>query len=173
LHPPSPTSFSHRAWRFKTAATFQSDPPTPSFQPIPHFHSLAIGNIHDARKPKPILAVGNKDDVLKTNGSIETGKLADFVILDKDPTAVDPETIDKIKVVKTIKENVTIFDIADMKKSGASIRPGDRSELAFTRAMLAASGAHGHDRDHQHAHGGGCLCGFMAKLGTVIADGND
>jgi len=50
-----------------------------------------------------------------TKGSIEVGKLADFVILDKDPTAVDPETIDQIKVVETIKEGVTVFDIADMK----------------------------------------------------------
>ncbi|MBL4726844.1 MAG: amidohydrolase [Rhizobiaceae bacterium] len=42
-------------------------------------------------------------------GSIEVGKLADFVILSKDPTAVDPETIDQITVQETIKEDVTIY----------------------------------------------------------------
>ncbi|HMB48451.1 MAG TPA: amidohydrolase family protein [Afifellaceae bacterium] len=42
-------------------------------------------------------------------GSLEVGKLADFAILSDDPTAVDPETIDQIKVMETIKEGVTIF----------------------------------------------------------------
>jgi predicted amidohydrolase YtcJ len=111
----------------------------------------------------------------KTKGSIETGKLADLVILDKDPTSIDPETIDQIKVLRTIKEGVTVFDIADAKKAGASLQPGDRSELAFTRAMFAAAEAHDHEHghDHFHAHGGGCLCGFMAKLGAAITDGNE
>ena len=42
-------------------------------------------------------------------GSIEEGKLADFVILSKDPTAVDPETLDTLKVLMTIKEGVVAF----------------------------------------------------------------
>jgi predicted amidohydrolase YtcJ len=50
-----------------------------------------------------------------TKGSIETGKLADFVILYKDPTAVDSETLDQIKVLETIKEGVTVFDITDIQ----------------------------------------------------------
>ncbi len=50
-----------------------------------------------------------------TKGSIEMGKLADFVILDKDPTAVDPETLDQIKVSETIKEGVTIFKLEETK----------------------------------------------------------
>jgi predicted amidohydrolase YtcJ len=44
-----------------------------------------------------------------TKGSIEVGKLADLVILSADPTAVDPETLDKLKVTETIKEGKTIF----------------------------------------------------------------
>ena len=39
-----------------------------------------------------------KDDI---TGSIEPGKCADFVVLEKDPTAVDPATIASIKVVET------------------------------------------------------------------------
>jgi predicted amidohydrolase YtcJ len=44
-----------------------------------------------------------------SKGSIEVGKLADFVILSKDPTAVDPETLDTLKVLMTIKEDTVVF----------------------------------------------------------------
>lgn len=44
-----------------------------------------------------------------TKGTLEIGKLADLVILDKDPLKVDPTAIKDIKVVETIKEGVTIF----------------------------------------------------------------
>jgi len=42
-------------------------------------------------------------------GSVEVGKLADFVVLSEDPTAVDPETLDTLKVLKTIKEGTVVF----------------------------------------------------------------
>jgi predicted amidohydrolase YtcJ len=42
-------------------------------------------------------------------GSIEPGKLADLVILSGDPTAVDPETLDRLEVVETIKEGETVY----------------------------------------------------------------
>ncbi|CUK20105.1 Cytosine deaminase-dependent hydrolases [Ruegeria denitrificans] len=38
-------------------------------------------------------------------GSIEVGKLADFVLLSGDPTAIDPEELDTLRVMATIKEN--------------------------------------------------------------------
>jgi predicted amidohydrolase YtcJ len=44
-----------------------------------------------------------------TKGSLEVGKLADLVILSANPVKVDPETIDQIKVVETIKERKTIY----------------------------------------------------------------
>ena len=48
----------------------------------------------------------------KDKGSIEAGKLADFVILTDDPTAVDPMTLDQIKVAETIKEGQSIYKAA-------------------------------------------------------------
>jgi hypothetical protein len=42
-------------------------------------------------------------------GSIEVGKVADFVILSDDPTAVDPDSIDQLLVSETIKDDETIY----------------------------------------------------------------
>jgi hypothetical protein len=44
-------------------------------------------------------------------GSLEVGKLADLAVLSADPTAVDPETIDQIKVLETIKQGETIHSV--------------------------------------------------------------
>jgi hypothetical protein len=48
-----------------------------------------------------------------TKGSIEPGKLADFVILDKNPLTVPPMTIKDIKVTETIKQGVKIYSAQD------------------------------------------------------------
>ena len=45
----------------------------------------------------------------KTKGSIEVGKLADFVVLDQNPLTIDPLKISGIKVVETIKEGKTVY----------------------------------------------------------------
>jgi len=103
-------------------------------------------------------------------GSIEVGKLADFVILDKDPTAVDPETLDQIKVTETIKEGVTVFKLSDTKKSKVSLGPNDRSIQAFTRAMLLASADHSHENPGQ-VYDIGCSCGVISRLSEIISGG--
>lgn len=51
-------------------------------------------------------------------GSIEVGKVADFVILSDDPTAVDPETLADLKVLSTIKDDVVIYQAEDSVKEG-------------------------------------------------------
>ena len=55
-------------------------------------------------------------------GSLEVGKLADLVILSDDPTAVDPETLDTIRIMETIKEGRTIY-IASQREGNLHYRP--------------------------------------------------
>ncbi len=44
-----------------------------------------------------------------SKGSIEVGKLADFVVLSDNPLEVDPMTLNDLQVMETIKEDVTIY----------------------------------------------------------------
>jgi len=44
-----------------------------------------------------------------TKGILKEGAVADLVILDKDPTAIDPMEIKNIKVLSTIKEGETLY----------------------------------------------------------------
>jgi predicted amidohydrolase YtcJ len=45
-----------------------------------------------------------------TKGTLAPGKLADFVILEKDPHDVDPDSIVDIKVVRTVVGGKTVYD---------------------------------------------------------------
>ncbi|MCC7502484.1 MAG: amidohydrolase family protein, partial [Flavobacteriales bacterium] len=42
-------------------------------------------------------------------GTLTVGKLADLVILDKNPLKIDPMTITDISVMQTIKEGTSIY----------------------------------------------------------------
>ena len=44
-----------------------------------------------------------------TKGTIETGKVADFVILDKNPLKIDPSELQNLVVMETIKEGVKVY----------------------------------------------------------------
>ena len=70
----------------------------------------------------------------KTKGSLEVGKLADFAILSKDPTAVQPTTLAEIKVTETVKEGKTVF----------RLEPGARADAGAPDIgpLLLAFGGH-------------------------------
>ena len=82
-------------------------------------------------------------------GSIEVGKLADFVLLSDDPTQVDPETLADLQVMASIKEDRLIFEAQEGVKEG-SLRSfpfaGD-PEVAhhFLHAMYDGMGSRRHD----------------------------
>lgn len=59
-----------------------------------------------------------------TKGSIEVGKLADLVILSADPTAVDPETLDQLTVVETIKEGEAVYEATEKQGALGPMRDG-------------------------------------------------
>ena len=77
-----------------------------------------------------------------TKGSIEVGKLADFVVLSGDPLAIDPETLADLKVVETIKEGVAVYvrptDPAAVKKASLQYRPGAESD-PFANMLAGAA----------------------------------
>ena len=57
----------------------------------------------------PSIYLKNTDDIEDKIGSIEVGKYADFVVLDKNPLEVSKENLKEIKVLETIKQGNTIF----------------------------------------------------------------
>jgi predicted amidohydrolase YtcJ len=77
----------------------------------------------------------------KSKGTLEPGKLADLVILERDPLQGDPTTISTIKVVETIKEGQPIFRLG-----------ADRLDAASTQAAsrVAANPELAEERIHRH-----------------------
>jgi predicted amidohydrolase YtcJ len=77
----------------------------------------------------------------KSKGTLEPGKLADLVILERDPLKVDPTTLSTIKVIETIKEGRPIFRLGVDRIDAASAKAASR--VAAT-PELAEQRIHGH-----------------------------
>jgi urease alpha subunit len=99
-------------------------------------------------------------------GSIEEGKLADLVVLSADPTAVDPETLDQLKVLETIKDGETVFALESA--GAASTRPPSNPAVA---RLLVALGSHGAASGHNHDHGHSAASAAGAAAPTCMSDG--
>jgi len=74
----------------------------------------------------------------KTKGSIEVGKLADFVILTDDPTTIDPMAIDRIKVAETIKEGLSVYKASAEKLKKADAGQGMGNPFSDFLVKLSA-----------------------------------
>jgi hypothetical protein len=70
----------------------------------------------------------------KTKGSIEVGKLADLVVLDQNPLAIDPLKISGIKVLETIKEGRTVYSRPAAPKQGSAPSNCADTEACFKLA---------------------------------------
>lgn len=91
-------------------------------------------------------------------GSIEVGKLADFVLLDKNPLSVPRLKIADIKVMATIKEGQTVYQRAG--EGAAKTQPVQAQSCAASadcfrlasQALGTAGMIHLHGADEAHAH---------------------
>ena len=93
-------------------------------------------------------------------GSIEVGKLADLVILSDDPTAIDPETLDQLKVAETIKEGAT--DLRREREGG----PARLSSAARRARPLRRLPAPARDLPRHRGRVGQGHVGLASRLGA-------
>jgi predicted amidohydrolase YtcJ len=101
-----------------------------------------------------------------TKGSLETGKVADFVVLSADPFAVDPEKLSELTVVKTIKAGKTIYTAGQTPTAAAhslpALPPIDWTTTSYrpsARSILGIASAPG------PCGCSGCALGHLVTMG--------
>ncbi|MFK7882496.1 amidohydrolase family protein [Roseobacter sp.] len=111
-------------------------------------------------------------------GSLDPGKLADLVILSDDPTAIDPETLDTITVLETIKEGQTIYE-ASQREGLLHYRPrndGSDPYADFLRRFTVANETQGAIRSFSETrpslfanvpHSGACVARTLSDIITA------
>lgn len=102
-------------------------------------------------------------------GSIETGKIADFVILSDDPTEVDLEMLDQLRIFQTLKDGETVFE-----REAASASPDSIANPAVARLLAAPGGHDAATRSSRPGHEGHsaagpiCVSDGILRLSTAM-----
>lgn len=116
-------------------------------------------------------------------GSLAPGKLADLVVLSGDPTAIDPERLDTLRVEQTIKADKVIYQAlpaSGPKAQGASPALGSDGGQAFAQALQQVATyselLHLPAAEYQRRaawlkvagpqHTGACLSGYLMRTMT-------
>lgn len=86
-----------------------------------------------------------------SKGSLEVGKIADFVVLSEDPTAIDPETLSRLNVVQTVKRGKTIYQLDE--ESGRSPAHSAAVGDVFSRVLNRWEHAEERAGSGNHSHG--------------------
>ncbi len=115
-----------------------------------------------------------------TKGSIEVGKLADLVILSGDPTAIDPETLDTLRVDLTIKEGETVFDRSSVKEGTLRYSPKQNGDDPYADFLRLATVGHEASRSWPKVpmtallaggpHSGACVAGYLSRIADAAID---
>jgi predicted amidohydrolase YtcJ len=115
----------------------------------------------------------------KTKGSIEVGKLADFVVLSANPLTVDPAKLAELKVEQTIKEDRVIYQRDERALAlgaptpavfGVGGNPARVQDWQQTQARLHAS-LHEHAAEGTAASPAMTVCGdgcFAPALAVIV-----
>ncbi len=72
-------------------------------------------------------------------GSLAPGKVADFVVLSQDPTTVDPETLESLKVTMTVKADKVIYTAGGIREGHLRYRPPASGGDPLARVLRAAA----------------------------------
>ena len=96
-----------------------------------------------------------------SKGSIEPGKLADFVVLSEDPTAIDPEKLSELIVEQTIKDGKAIYQRTTA--SGQAPQNGAAVGDVFSRVLNGWQHSNEASGRHDHVHGPELLMGAIIE----------
>ena len=88
----------------------------------------------------------------KMKGSIEVGKLADFVVLSDNPTTIDRLKISEIKVLKTIKQDKLIYELKSTTAKQQSISCIESNKCQEMLAGIDLNYGFGQLLSHNHSH---------------------
>ena len=97
----------------------------------------------------------------RRKGSIEPGKLADFVVLSQDPTSVDPEQLTSLQVVQTIKRGKLIYE-QDGALETKRLSQAQTGQM-FSRFLNEWQHQASETGSAEHAHGPELLMGALLR----------